>query len=776
MLKLFEFQEKAVLEIVEKYENYLNQSISITVKRKSGDEETPVPFIQILDALTGSGKTVILAKTVGEISKLTPLKPIVLWLSKASVVVEQSFNNLTSGGKYHHLLGKSEVIMLSEYQERLLEENETLILFATVGTFNQKDKEAGNRQIYQCKIDEQSQSTWESLKNRGERPLFIVYDEGHNLSDQQTDLLLELKPSVFLIASATMKFPKKLKEQYDELKRINEWKNKDFITQVDTGKVVEVGLVKKILKLAAYETPMEETVSSLVEDLKQIEEQIKITNLPSAKPKAIYICRTNVLEFDPSLQDNINQNFSERKAPPILIWRYLVEKCGVKPENIAVYCDLKFAKNYSKPPEFKLFSGSGEKKYQEFTAGDYQHIIFNLGLQEGWDDPLVYTAYIDRSINSKIAVKQIIGRVLRQPKPNITHQLPEMLNTAHFYIQIEKQSTFQEVIEEVNQELQQTAPEIEVKVVSSAEKPELIKVQGNYQIPIIICNSVDAEPEINKIIQNVLIDSQEKKLTQGTGYRSITKKYIDEQGNTQKVLREKIGETNRTTARAIFYREIIRKLPQARGIFCLDDPKFDTLVGLESWVHKKIIEEINKIVNIYLENSYLEQSSVEVYKIPDALLYNPKKSLPFKNSLHEKYSQLNKLEKEFAQELDKFSVKWCRNPSRSGYAIPLITRGNTQNFYPDFLVWYKNNIIAIDTSGEHLIKDKTDRKLLNILSPGNNSPRILVRFVSKGKWNKEIEKIDDSGWTLWKRRINDGNLSAINLDTLPELVELMLEN
>ena len=74
MLKLFDFQEKAVLEIVEKYENYLNQSIII----KRGNEEIPVPFLQILDALTGSGKTVILAKAVGEISKLNSLKPIIL--------------------------------------------------------------------------------------------------------------------------------------------------------------------------------------------------------------------------------------------------------------------------------------------------------------------------------------------------------------------------------------------------------------------------------------------------------------------------------------------------------------------------------------------------------------------------------------------------------------------------------------------------------------------------------------------------------------------------
>ncbi|WP_147410815.1 hypothetical protein [endosymbiont GvMRE of Glomus versiforme] len=124
----------------------------------------------------------------------------------------------------------------------------------------------------------------------------------------------------------------------------------------------------------------------------------------------------------------------------------------------------------------------------------------------------------------------------------------------------------------------------------------------------------------------------------------------------------------------------------------------------------------------------------------------------FKNSSIQKWkgeiitSQLNKLESEFAQELDKFPIKWCRNPSRSGYAIPLITRGSTQNFYPDFLVWHKNNIVAIDTSGEHLIKDKTDRKLLNILS--SNKSQIFVCFISQGKWNKEVEKKTSSPLTF----------------------------
>jgi type III restriction enzyme len=116
---------------------------------------------------------------------------------------------------------------------------------------------------------------------------------------------------------------------------------------------------------------------------------------------------------------------------------------------------------------------------------------------------LVYCAYIDRLLNSSLAVKQIIGRVLRQPKPTITHQLPELLNTAHFYIQVEKQSTFQEVIEEINHELQKNGPGIIVKPTPSTERPEIIKTRGTYQLSKIICNAAYAEPEITKIVNQV---------------------------------------------------------------------------------------------------------------------------------------------------------------------------------------------------------------------------------------------------------------------------------
>ena len=129
-----------------------------------------------------------------------------------------------------------------------------------------------------------------------------------------------------------------------------------------------------------------------------------------------------------------------------------------------------------------------------------------------------------------------------------------------------------------------------------------------------------------------------------------------------------------------------------------------------------------------------------MYTVPDYLLYNPAKFISFTNSIHEKYSQLNELEKKFARELDEFGFKWWRNPSRTGYSIPLITLGSTRNFYPDFLIFLPKKIIAVDTSGEHLIKDKIDRKLLNVGS------KLMVCFISSGKWDeKSVEKTDENG-------------------------------
>ncbi len=56
------------------------------------------------------------------------------------------------------------------------------------------------------------------------------------------------------------------------------------------------------------------------------------------------------------------------------------------------YANLIFVAG-SKPDVINLFS-KGESDFDEFSADDYQHIIFNLSLREGWNDPACYLAYI----------------------------------------------------------------------------------------------------------------------------------------------------------------------------------------------------------------------------------------------------------------------------------------------------------------------------------------------------------------------------------------------
>lgn len=121
----------------------------------------------------------------------------------------------------------------------------------------------------------------------------------------------------------------------------------------------------------------------------------------------------------------------------------------------------------------------------------------------------------------------------------------------------------------------------------------------------------------------------------------------------------------------------------------------------------------------------------------------------FTNSIHDGYSDLNSLELTFARALDRTGLPWCRNPSRTGYAVPLISVGTTRNFYPDFLVWNGANVIALDTTGGHLLHEKTGRKLLSIIPPKSGGGRLLIRFVSEGSYNADIERQDKAGYTVW---------------------------
>ncbi len=766
MIELKEFQKQAADQIAERFAKYSDEP------PMRGTRKNPrvVPFYQGLASITASGKTVILSDAVSTICRLLPIPPVILWLSKGKVVVDQTYANLATGGKYHHLLGASCIRYLAQYdRQEVRDAQEPLIYFATVGTFNQKDKEKGERLIFKSEIDTADNSTWEALKLRLDaddrrRPLLVVYDEGHNLTDQQMDLLLELEPDALIAASATMKLPTQLGNEVKALKDEG-WTDEELRTNVDAKAVADSGLVKSRIQLGGYEAPMEETIDALIADMHDAEAEASAHGV--GKPKAIYVSKTNIVEGNSLQKDDPKQPFKQRRSPPILIWRHLTENCDVDPADIAVYCSLATHKDYPLPPEFRLFKGA-DKDYEAFIAGDYHHVIFNLSLQEGWDDPLAYFAYIDKSMESNIQVEQIIGRLLRQP--GTKHYPVERLNTAHFYIRVDKRGVFSDILDKVNRKLATDAPGIKiVETKPGKAKPVPVPAKEEKMIFETAYITDQAIKPIAEIIDS-LIDYRKDPGSniQSAGGRTLIQRLVGD--NSEVAFEwEEFEHTNRVVARWLFQREVVRRFQGALGVAPTDAPKFDALVGFGSRAHKQIETVAEKVVNSYIDNVFLKQKKVDEYVVGPVLVRRDEME-PFTNALHEGYSGLNDLERDFAHAIDKIGLAWCRNPSRSGYNIPLISLGPTRNFYPDFLVWKKKDVFAIDTTGGHLLSDKTAYKLLSIAPATQAGGRLIVRLVSPGKWNAKLEQEDSVGYTIWSRR-QDGELRPSHVETVDAAVD-----
>lgn len=769
MLSLFQFQEKAAANVSTHVSEYLDQPQIQVVNRR----RHVVPFFHALSAITGAGKTAILAESVAQIAATMPVKPIVMWLSKGKVVVRQTFENLSPGGKYHHLLDGMVVDALANYKpQTVAETDQPVVYFATVGTFNQKDKESGSLLVHKSDVDNMERSIWDAVRLRLDadgirRPLIVVYDEAQNLSNQQTDLLLELEPDGFLMASATMRLPARIGEEVDRIRTAG-YGDDYLVTKVRSSHVVAEGLVKDTVLLEGYNTPMEEAIAQLLADMEQASSEAEGLGL-DFKPKSIYVCNTNVVADTPSLVDDPRQPFHQRQAPPILIWKYLVEQMGVDPSTVAVYADLKTDKDHPLPEEFALFRGA-DKDYDDFSSGDYRHIIFNLSLQEGWDDPSVYFAYIDKSMESAVQITQVIGRVLRQP--NARHYPSERLNAAHFYVRVDKNAVFNDAIEEVKKQLGDDPGGVRIVVSPPGKpKPKEYLPQEEYFVPETALNSTQAQAKIVELLAGFTDYRGDVRNTKGSGSRRVLRQKVGDSGTATEW--EEYEHSAEASARWVFHREIQRQYKSALGVVNLAEPKLDAIVGIGSPAYKHVVELAGAVVTAYIKGVRLVQRKSNPYEV-GAILAKPDEIVAYKNALHEGYAGLNTIEMQFAEALDGTGLTWARNPARSGYGIPLITVGPTSNFYPDFLVWTEERVLCVDTKGPHLVDSTARRKLLSV-KPSDEGRRLDIRFVSQGKYDDELALHHSDGYTYWGL-VNDGSLNAFHFEEMDTLIKQLVDD
>lgn len=746
-LELFQFQQDAASQIADRYTKYSAEPIGFG----RGANRRDVPFYQALSSITGSGKTPILAQAVSEIVSLSELPPVILWLSKGKVVVQQSYANLDEGGKYNHLLPDVTVRLLSEYDPAdVADSSEALLYFATVGTFNQKDREKSNLKIFALDTDNIESTRWEALKTRemadgARRPLVIVYDEAQNLSDQQTTLLLEQQPAVFLLASATLRFPAQFDtEVIQQLRTQGEYQDEDLITSVKSSTVVSSGLVKGMISLDGLNAPMQETVSELLTDMRDAEAAARAENL-SFQPKAIYVCNTNILADDAGQTDDPKQPFEQRQAPPILIWRYLTEQCGIPADEVAVYADLKTHRDFALPSNFVLFNG-GESDYDDFVAGDYRHIIFNRTLQEGWDDPSVYFAYVDKTMESSVQITQVLGRVLRQP--GATHYESDRLNTAHFYVRVDRNDTFTQVVEDVRKGLGGDAPD--VRILTSPPGSELAVSIEAKEARLVPRTAIDNGPTVapvDKVLTKVHDYSQDTVNTRGVGRR---RNFQQATGASEAKESEWVDfeQSNQVNARWVFRREVARRYRPSLTVMETDTAKFDAKVGVGSTAYASLSGYAAEAVDEYLRHAVIKQLRPKPYEIGSTLVRRGSMEI-FRNALHEGYDDLRPFELRFARSLDETGLPWARNRSQTGYKIPLVSLGQTVWFFPDFLVWSGDKVLCVDTKGNHLIEQDARRKLLSIQPHKDVTTTIEVMFVTEGTFKADGTPDGKEGFSVW---------------------------
>jgi type III restriction enzyme len=388
-------------------------------------------------------------------------------------------------------------------------------------------------------------------------------------------------------------------------------------------------------------------------------------------------------------------------------------------------------------------------------------------LQEGWDDPECYFAYIDKDMGSKDQVTQVLGRVLRQPGSQ--HFQNTDLNTAHIYVHTDSKNVIDEVVDEIRNKIITEIPEIVLSVYKGKSRDKnnnKVQPKKEVRLPRTTVDCDKALKPINTIVADIIDFSKDEQNTVGAGSHI---KILQTIGNDDKTKLEWVEtqHTNRITARWLFKREIQRHFIRAVYLCDTELPKFDALLEYNSRAAQNIMEKAHEVIKAYIEHSIVIQDAAHTDIVPEIYI-DPKKAIEFKNSLHPKYSDFNELELEFAKELDKTKKLWFRNPPKGLFEIPLLDVGGTNNFNPDFLVWTRGRIFAIDTKGDHLIASDASRKLFTLEKRGKGSD-LIIKLVTQGQWNEERRKIDDEGYTVWY--VKNGKPSRNYCKTLKLCVE-----
>lgn len=698
--------------------------------RKTGD---PLPFLTRLRAITGSGKTPMLALCVSNLSDA-----IILWTTNRGAVISQTSTNLSAGGRYSPLLPEDAQILeladmsSTDWNDACNAKTGLTIILSTVALFN-RDGDVLN--VHKERGDT---TYWQMLAGNGPegriRPLYVVYDEAHGGTTAQFARLTELHPRAFILASAS-ELPDGLSDLLPGNTSVE--KSEALKTQtvvVPTVEVVGNGLLKTRLYLVDCNTT-------------------RLDALKEANDKWFELSRKlNPIGEQPIMCCIVNSTLGGLE-----LWDLLVQELGVDPSRIAVHLsgvDRVLPEANPNAPWAKLIDTHKAKKTPESLRNEgYTHIIWNLSLREGWDEPWAYVAYLDGMGKSLTDISQKIGRFLRQP--NATPFEDGDLNSAYFFFNV-PDDDFAAVVRNTQTELAGDGYEI-IEISGNKSRPNVSR-ESAVKRKVAIAKVAESFGEDLTALDQILLDNvvmfaPEALHAPGrVSTRVIDMRRNEEDGSLRKdehrdenaeisvwdylisrlsALDSRIAKRNGTCFTSFVKDNKLLKQKMQAG-----SPAMETLNNNLVDIRKRLNDEFR-----------LEYEPDQVYEVKPFNLVSPDlhtddvskreryRVRKFTNALHEEYNGLNPFEVKLAEALDGLGYDWCRNPSKIGYGIPIPEIGEgTTNFYPDFLLWSPKSLWAIDPKGTHILNDAIRTKLLGVSDVDDLPLKIRVAFVVEGNY------------------------------------------
>lgn len=389
MENLFEFQTKAIDELLEKFGRLWNKKL-----------ENPVQLL--LKAPTGSGKTIISTTFIDSLQvpneKIENLgKVAFIWITKGDNLVMQSKNKFAD---YFYPNLRNTLSTFDSCSDTLKENEVLFINWEKITQSKGKDRLNRRRPEDPNRYKESGFYFEDLMENThaANIELILVVDESHANFDTQnaTELIKLINPHLIFKMSAT---PFKTQKDEDEFYIA---KGREFadIVEIAHSDVVQAGLIKEEIESQTNED-LERTKGTNA-NIDEVMLDLAIEKREQIKREWQHLGQNInplVLIQLPNDDSRIDENVETKEDFTL---RYL-KKRGIKMSNIAVWLEDK-----KKKEEWRL----------EDEDSEIDFLIFKLACGTGWDCPRAHVLVMFREIKTPVFRTQTLGRIIRMPRPD----------------------------------------------------------------------------------------------------------------------------------------------------------------------------------------------------------------------------------------------------------------------------------------------------------------------------------------------------------------------